>query len=76
MFEGKSVVVLSLRWKFLQNWSRSDLKVILSPVKIENAIKIDSKRRKGEWEKERQKVKGIKQGIINNNKLYKTIEKQ
>lgn len=50
MFEGKSVVVLSLRWKFLQNWSRSDLEVILSPVKIENAIKIDSERRKVERE--------------------------
>lgn len=47
MFEGKSVVVLSLRWKFLENWSRSDLEVILSPVKIENAIKTDSERRKG-----------------------------
>lgn len=52
MFEGKSVVVLSLRWKFLQNWSRSDLEVILSPVNIENAIKTDSKRRKGERERE------------------------
>lgn len=74
MFEGKSVVVLSLRWKFLENWSRTDLEVILSPVKIENTIKTVKEER--DRERGRQRVKGIKQGIINNNKLYKTIEKQ